>query len=132
MFNGIRVHKVGPAGFQEAVPEEPFGEFHAAWSKLPGVTFVEALSQTLGIEHLGALWGDGADPGAYYDVKEVLDVLGNPQLMWWNPRRLVLVLDDGTQRVGVRSSALRVPIVGFKWAAVEELYQGLKARIACH
>jgi hypothetical protein len=124
-----KVFRVTDAGFEEGKPFTPSGEFHEHWASLPGAKFTEALASALGVENLGSLWGDEDAPDVTGDVGEALLALGKPTRLWWNPRVLCLVIDDGTRKVGVKSSSMRVPLLGFVWPRLEELYQGLKSKM---
>jgi hypothetical protein len=130
----VEVLKITPEGWKKIEPEEPVGEVanyykNDVWAKGLTTGLGQVLGTLLGIPYEGELVDKRA---RRYDVHAALKTLGRPQKMWFNPRALLLVIDDGTHQVGIAVSQLRIPFMGLNWPVVETLYQGLKAHLVEH
>ena len=84
----------------------------------------------------GLVWDYGADysnenvPDSYNNVSDALAKIHQPTAIWYHNRSMNLViLDKSGEKIGIRSTELRVPFKDWQMGNLKILEDGLRAKI---
>lgn len=87
-------------------------------------------------EHGGKVWDSGKDyshdnyPDSFNGVPDALEKIRRPVAMWYHtPSMNLVILDDSGVKVGIRSTALRIPLIGMHPGNINALVEGLQAKL---
>ena len=87
-------------------------------------------------EHGGQVWDSGKDhshdnyPDSFNDVPGALVKIHHPVAMWYhNPSMNLVILDDSGAKVGIRSTCLRIFLIGMHTGNVQALIEGLQEKL---
>lgn len=84
----------------------------------------------------GTTWDSGKDhshdnyPDSFNDVPGALAKIHRPVAMWYhNPSMNLVILDESGAKVGIRSTCLRIFLIGMHTGNVQALIEGLQEKL---
>ncbi len=87
-------------------------------------------------EHGGEVWDSGKDRShdnysdSCNDVPGALVKIHRPVAMWYhNPSMCLVILDESGVKVGIRSTCLRIFLIGLHTGNVRDLIEGLQEKL---
>jgi len=102
-------------------------------ANLTGRGMFDLIASRLGVDYLESCEVDSkSKPDSFNSAEEAFEKVGNIKAIWYHIPSMNLVLFDGTNKVGIRSTDFRVFGFGIKLNRIQTIIDGLESNTAAN